>query len=88
MNSKLQDFARTELLRGLSQLPTTWQRTFRLMYGRKNGKRSVENAETMPIEDVVAEIPDEKLDWAMQQVERSLEKNAPQNTKEAVENIA
>ena len=88
MNDQLQAFARNELLSGLSQLPASWQRTFKLMYGRKNGTRSVEDAEVMPIEDVVREMAEEKLDWAMQQVDASIKKNAPQSTKEAVENIA
>jgi len=88
MNDQLQDFARKELLSGLIQLPASWQRTFKLMYGRKNGKRSVEDAEAMPIADVVKEMSEEKLDWAMQQVYASIKKNAPQDIKEAVENIA
>jgi hypothetical protein len=41
------------------------------MYGRNNGKRSVEDAKAMSIRDVVYEIPSEKLDWALSQVENS-----------------
>jgi hypothetical protein len=36
----------------------------------------VEEAEKIPINDVVDGIPDEKLDWAMQQVENSKRKLA------------
>jgi len=86
MNDQLQSFARKELLDGLAQLPASWQRTFRLMYGRKNGKRSVEDAEIMPIEEVVNEVPEERLDLAMQQIYASIKKNAPQKSAEAVVN--
>lgn len=78
MNEKLQNFAREELRSGLAKLPADWQRIFRLMYARDGGKRSVEDAEAMPIDDVVSEVPDEKLDWAMQQVENSLKKISKQ----------
>ena len=74
MNNQLQSFARQTLLDGLASLPEDWLRTFNLMYGMDDGRRTVEDATAMPIEAVVAEIPEEKLDWAMQQVERSLVK--------------
>jgi hypothetical protein len=45
-----------------------------MMYARQGGKRSVEDAATIPIEDVVSEMPAEKLDWAMQQVANTLRK--------------
>lgn len=73
MNQQLQDFARSTLKAGLARLPPENLRVFALMYGRKNGKRSVEDAVAMSPSDVVDEIPAEKLDWAMQQVERSLQ---------------
>lgn len=76
MNSKLQDFAREQLKAGLAQLPETWQRTFKLMYGRGNGKRSVQDTVALQINDVVDIMPEDKLDWAMQQVENSLKKLA------------
>jgi hypothetical protein len=76
MNEKLQNYAREELRTGLAQLPETWQRTFKLMYGRDNGKRSVEAAIALSIDDVVSSVPEDKLDWAMQQVENSLQKLA------------
>lgn len=74
MNSTLQEFARTKLIEGLSKLPEGWQNRFKLMYGRNGGKRSVEDTQAMPIENVVAEMPEDKLDWAMQQVEKSLKR--------------
>jgi hypothetical protein len=68
---------RAELVEDVRSLPDEWQRTFRLMYGRKNGKRSAADAETMSVAEVVAEIPTDKLDWAVQQVENSHRKLAP-----------
>jgi hypothetical protein len=44
------------------------------MYARDNGKRSVVDAVAMQINDVVDLMPPEQLDWAMQQVQASLDK--------------
>ena len=74
MNKQLQDFARGELKNGLSKLPEDNHRTFKLMYARDNGKRSVADAVAMPINDVVDLMQPEHLDWAMQQVQASLNK--------------
>lgn len=76
MNESLQLFARQQILDGLEKLPESNHRIFKLMYGRKNGKRSIEDTEAMPIAAVVAEMEPEKLDWAMQQVAASLGKQA------------
>lgn len=64
MNEKLQNFARNELKSGLAQLPESWQRTFKLMYGHKNPD--------VNINDIVDKIPAEKLSWAMEQVDKSI----------------
>ena len=74
MNKLLKETAISYLTESLARLPEGNQRIFKLMYGRNNGKRSVEDTEAMPINDVISEIPDDKLDWAMQQVMRSIEK--------------
>lgn len=74
MNDMLKDFAKASLLEGLKKLPDGWVGKFKLMYGRKNGIRSVEDTKAMSIEDVVDEIPDKNLDWAMQQITNSVEK--------------
>jgi len=81
MNEKLQFFARASLAEGLAKLPTSQQRIFKLMYGRRdNGRthnpdlRTVEETEALTFEEVVAEMPEERLDWAMSQVESSLKK--------------
>lgn len=74
MNDALQSFARQSLRDGLSQLPESWQKKFKWMYGRDGGKRPLADAEAMTIDAVVNEVPDDALDWAMQQVENSLQK--------------
>jgi hypothetical protein len=76
MNEQLQQYARQNLKDGLAQLPEEWQRRFGLMYARDNGRRSVEDAEAMLINEVVDAMPADKLDWAMQQVQNSIDKLA------------
>jgi hypothetical protein len=66
MNDKIRDFARAEILFGLSQLPEANVTMFKKMYSHGNIE--------LPIEQVVNKIPDDKLDWAMQQVENTLKK--------------
>lgn len=72
MNQQLQDFARQTIIDGLDGLPDENRRIFKLMYGRLGGKRTMDDAIAMSIPDVVKEIPESKLDWAMQQVERTV----------------
>lgn len=79
MNDKLRAFAEAEILKGLQQLPEDWQMKFKLMYGRQNGKRPLEESKAMLIEDVIREVPDDRIDWAMQQVENSIKSLAKQN---------
>jgi len=74
MNKVLVSTARQYLLNTVPSLPEGCQKVFRLMYGRDGGKRSVDDAKAMSIEDVVVEIPEESLSWAMTQVENSLKK--------------
>ena len=64
MNKQLQNFAREELKKGLSQLTDKHHMVFKRMYSHENL--------ALPIDDVVDKIDADKLDWAMQQVERSL----------------
>ena len=64
MNEQLQKIARNALKEGLSKLPESNRMLFRQMYSHKNLEAD--------INDVIDEIPYDKLDWAMQQVERSL----------------
>jgi len=74
MNQQLQDFARAKILEGLSKLPSDWQDKFKLMYGRDGGKRSVDDAKALPLADVVRDMPADRLDGALTQVDNSLMK--------------
>jgi hypothetical protein len=74
MNNALQDFARNSIKEGLYQCLDRQVRIFKLMYARTNPDAPADL--DMEIDDVVDLIPSEALDWAMQQVERTLEKNA------------
>jgi len=73
MNQQLQDFARQELKTGLAKLPGRPQEIFKLMYARDNGRRSVDEALKMDINDVVDSMPSNCLDHAMNQVQRTLQ---------------
>ncbi len=66
MNKQLQEFARKTLLEGLNRLPEKNQMVFKCMYSNDNLKAS--------IGDVVANMPADKLDWAMEQIENTLNK--------------
>lgn len=66
MNTKIQDFARSILKGGLSKCTEAEQLIFKRMYSHENLDRD--------INDVVDNMEEEKLDWAMQQVDRSLAK--------------
>lgn len=67
MNQTLQNFAREELKAGLSLCTEAQQLLFKRMYSHKELGKS--------IDEVVDLIPEDKLDWAMQQVERTLANN-------------
>lgn len=65
MNDELQEFARDKLKEGLAKLPKDNQLIFKRMYSHKDLDRD--------INVVVDLMPEDTLDWAMQQVSRSLE---------------
>jgi len=67
MNDKLEQFAREDLKSGLAQCTEKEQHIFKRMYSHKNLD--------LPINEVVDRMAMEKLDWAMQQVDRTLTKN-------------
>lgn len=74
MNAQLQEFARYTLKLGLAKLPEDSQRVFKLMYATTgSGHKTVVHLE-WTIDKVVDKMPEEKLDWAMQQVENTLAK--------------
>jgi len=66
MNNKLRNFARSEIKKGLHKLPERCHVLFKRMYSR-DGDLSTD------IDIVVDRMPVSKLDWAMQQVDRSVE---------------
>jgi len=80
MNEQLQQFARQTLKEGLAQCTEAEQLFFKRMYVpwaleiiNQNRKMTDEELNT-PINEVVDKMPDDKLDWAMQQVQRSINK--------------
>lgn len=66
MNKKLQNYAREELKTGLLLLPESNQLIFKRMYSSKDLDADICT--------VVDNMPEDKLNWAMQQVQRSLDK--------------
>lgn len=64
MNTDLENFARQELKQGLSKLPDRCHLLFKRMYGHGDLEAN--------INDVVNAMPVDTLDWAMQQVQKSL----------------
>ena len=66
MNQQLQDYARAEIKRGLSKLPEKCELMFKRMYSHEDL--------TKDINVVVDEMPEDKLNWAMEQVQNSIDK--------------
>ena len=66
MNNSVEDFIRDSLKRGLKRLPEEWQLTFKRMYSHKDLEKD--------IKAIVDDMPTDKLDWALTQVENSLKK--------------
>ena len=66
MNKTIDDFARSQILDGLRKLSEDRQKKFKQMYLFDNMDAS--------IDDVVQNIPADKLDWAWTQIERTIEK--------------
>jgi len=66
MNSTLSAFARRNLRDNLALCTAREQLLFKRMYSHLDLDK--------PINDVVDAMPDEKLDWAMQQVQRTVDK--------------
>ena len=59
----------------LGQCTENQQRMFKLMYARDNGRRSVEDAENMNINDVVDQMNISRINIAIGQCERTVLKN-------------
>lgn len=66
MNDRLSSFAREQIKKGLLQCSEDEIKNFKRMYSSENLNSS--------IDEVVDNMPTDKLDWAMQQVERTISK--------------
>lgn len=66
MNGQLENYARQTLKEGLANCTQEQQLLFKRMYSFKDLD--------CPINNVVDLVSEEQLDWAMQQVERTLQK--------------
>jgi len=64
MNYQMQEFARNTLKEGLAQLTSVQRHLFKQMYSHNNLDADINT--------VVDNMPEDKLDWAMQQVQRTL----------------
>ena len=73
MNDQLQDYARAKLRRDLFECTEAQQLVFKRMYSHKNLEAS--------IGDIVDNMPEEKLDWAMDQVKRTVDENQKTESK-------
>lgn len=65
MNDKLQNYARSELKKMLAKCTEPQQLLFKRMYSHSDL--------TLDINSVVDNMPEDKLDWAMQQCQRTLQ---------------
>jgi hypothetical protein len=72
MNDQIEKFARQTLKDGLAQCTEGQQGLFKRMYAFKD--------QSLSIDEVVDLMPPEKLDWAMQQVQSTLDKAAKRET--------
>ena len=66
MNDQIQQFARQTLKDGLAQCTEGQRNKFKQMYSFKD--------RSLPVDVVVDRMPAEKLDWAMQQVQSTLDR--------------
>lgn len=74
MNSTLSKFARDTLKANLALCTDGERHVFELMYCPRTGRRGENPVLGLSTDEIVDKMPDEKLDWAMQQVERTLAK--------------
>lgn len=68
MNNTIQDLTRSAIIDGLAKLPESWRNLFVRMYAHQTPD--------LPYAEVVALIPEDKLDWALTPVENSIAKIA------------
>jgi hypothetical protein len=75
MNQTAADFYRKQILEGLKTLPRESVDLFKRMYAVDERGYTAQDATERDIESVVAKMPDEKLDWALSQVEATCKKS-------------
>ncbi len=78
MNNALQEFARTQLKEMLAQCTEDQRVLFKRMYSRHTkqlGNGALVYDLSLDINAVVDEMIEDKLDWAMQQCQRTLSSN-------------
>lgn len=68
MHPKLADFARTYILTQLNQLEDSHRLMFKKLYSHTDL--------SAPLEKIVADMDETKLDWAMRQVDNSIVKQS------------
>lgn len=73
MNDQLQEFARAELKEGLSKCSESQQNLFKRMYAEPGSRMSEAAKIALHVNAVVDNMDEAKLDWAMQQVNRTLD---------------
>lgn len=74
MHPRLLEAIRKIVLEEAILLPPENQRIFRLMYGRNKGKRSVEDAECLPLIAVVSEMLPDQLSTGLSQIDATFKK--------------
>lgn len=75
MNTQLATAGRNMLKELLTKCTAPQQELFKLMYGRDGGRRSVEDAKALAIEDCVDKMEDDKISRAIDQCEATVKKN-------------
>ena len=68
MNKTIKSFAQTNIIEGLKLLSYGQVKLFKRMYAKSAGL-TVDDS----IPDIVKSMPEDKLDWALTQVERTIE---------------
>lgn len=73
MNKTIEKYAREQIKSGLNQLEEECQMLFKRMYSHNDLKKSIEK--------VVDDMPTDKLNWALSQIENTLAKKVFSNDK-------
>jgi hypothetical protein len=78
MNDTIEKFTRQEILEKLQTLPESYQRMFLRMYNYSVSSESNNPADY--ISETVSNLPTDKLDWALTQIENSIKKLQEKNS--------